>query len=344
VGTPIEKPKTPGALRVYDLLDIFTRARLDWGTYAFAIGAAYADEWNAQKDCLSGIRADLLLELERANFVMSIVTAGIAGGSVGWAMSGGFIKTAEVENVLGKFGAEVAKGLGSEAAKKTASMAFSKAKVSGERFEPAGTNTTAFSNNMQTNVGVFFMGLERGIAELIRDLESRGAPYAEGDGYYQAFLKLTAISSTPDDRDINDVKIKQFHRDLGLSLWIAWGAARDFSYWNKKWQIVDPVLNPHGTGSYTAGQEIVRWDPILDEIRRLDATLVPFVTSSGMIGFSGWDPHLDIRKLKSMGEHTRIDSLKTLSRYFNSKGRDWGHDDAMSIMLLTDPKNPDKGP
>lgn len=82
-GHPTEKPKTPGALRVYELLQIFVDASSAWDNFVTYLARGYGRAWDRQNEVLGDIRKKIEDNEARAMFILSILTAGVGGGLVG---------------------------------------------------------------------------------------------------------------------------------------------------------------------------------------------------------------------------------------------------------------------
>ncbi len=299
-GHIVQPPNTPGAHRVWELIGLInTQVAPSWLGYADAIGAGYSSAWYKQFNVLKDIQESILAEMQRSALILSIIASGFGGAIMGGAMAGIFGKAAVEElsgmiinNALSNAGSTLGAGLVAQS--QPASGAFT----------PVGPEPSTYTATMRANVSELFMFLQRVIGGVVKELEKGNAPRSEGDSYYESFSNLPFIANFPDDRDMND----DFERDSGLALWIAWGAQRDFDYWTDRWTWAK-------TGSQilqmASRAEIARWDPILDEINRLEPTLPVFIRTA----FDRqW--HLDIRKLKDMGKYVNTESLQALSRFW----------------------------
>jgi hypothetical protein len=337
-GRPIEKPKTPGALRVWELDSIFGDAEAAWRGLAHAMGKGYSLAWGKQQTLLNAVKESIQHDIERANFILGILTAGVAGGLMGPIMTGAFAVAKGVEQSLArKMTASLVTSLTSEGAKRTATRYLNESVSFGkDAFSPVGPDPTTYGEGMQENVSTLFMMLRRVIAGIIKELEDGNRPLADGEEYYRGFMNHPAVAAFPDDRDIDDDEIE---KNAGLALWITWGSRRDFPYWDKIWI----AATRQSDNQYiimlreAAIHEIARFDDILVEIARLSgAALV-----AAAVRLDG-DWHLDIRKLKDLGKYTQDDSLKAMSEYFDRPHKPMGFSESLQLAMTLGDKMGDK--
>lgn len=319
-GHPIEKPKTPAAERVWELLSIFQQAEDGWLTLVDAIAEGYSSAWYDQDKVLKDIAAQIQKDRDRACFVVSILTAGVAGGLLGGVASGAF-RLGKDPSLLDILKQSFLTNAASDGASQFGGSAVSYFQSHGsDVFSSPGTEPSTYSAMMQKNVRLFFATLHDHVAGIVRDLESGTMAAGWGEKWYQCYTTLPCIENYPSAADIAG---HDFEKEAGLCLWIAWGAERDLAYWNKAWQTVS---NSPRAGIYGASIEymkylndISRWDPIIDAIGDIDPQLELQLTRS--VVFSGTrQTHLDVRALKNLGIHSKIRSAQAMSAAVAAQG------------------------
>ena len=335
-GRPIEEPKTKGAHRVWDLVSIFQQAEDGWRGLAFAMGEGYSSAWHEQMRLLTDVKESIQHDIEQANFILGILTAGVAGGLMGPIMAGGIAKLG-LEEAKKSLVSSVITGLGTEGAKRTATRYLNESVSFGrDAFSPAGPDPTTYGDRMQKNVSALFMMLRRVIAGIIKELEDGNRPLAEGEEYYQGFKKHPAVATFPDDRDVSG---DDFETNASLALWITWGARRDFPYWDRIW--IAATKNPKNSfetmAKAGAMHEISRFDEIYLELGKLTPAGL-YATGVRLDG----DWHLDVRKLKDLGRFTQDDSLNAMSVYFDRPHKPMGFSESLSLAMTIGDKAAEK--
>lgn len=334
-GHAIEEPKNPAAHRAWQLLSIFQQAEEGWLLLVSSLAAGYSSAWNRQISVLDDIKAKLQADNDRACFILSILTAGIAGGLIGGIASGA-IRNVSTKTFKGAFINGFVTNSASDGASQFGGSAVSYFQSHGSNpFVSPGIQPSTYSATMEKNVRLFFVGLHDHIADIIDDIESGKSPAQDGEQWYQYYRNASFIKSFP---SAGDVSRYDFERDASLCLWIAWGAERDFAYWNKAWNFVDNPPSDASGGIYINPlkmeymkylSDIPRWDPIIDEIREIDPTLEMRVKRGleddlyiphrpGHVDASRLKAHIDVRTLKTLGIYSRIRSAQTLSGYLMS--------------------------
>jgi hypothetical protein len=203
----------------------------------------------------------------------------------------------------------------------------------GNAFASPGIEPSTYSATMQKNVRLLFTGFHDHVADIVDDLQSGKALPQDGEQSYQYYRSLPCIQSFPSAKDVDAY---DFERDASLCLWIAWGAQRDFNYWNGAWRTIDnPPWNwsQYGTGRFSiypdfspqtskydkTVYDIENWDPIMAEIREIDPTLEMRVKRTANFFRTMRPParetHIDLRTLKTLGFFSRIRSAQAMSGY-----------------------------
>jgi hypothetical protein len=318
-GHPIEKPKTPDALRVFELISLYQQARNGWEDLVSALADGYSAAWHEQDEVLKGISAQIQQDHERACCVLSLLTAGVAGGLLGGLASGVFRNMASDQTFLKTFQQGFLTNATSDGASQFGGSAVSYFQSHGSNsFASPGIDPTTYAEKMRRNVGLFFGVLHDFIAIIIRDLESGKLPPGCGEQFYQTYKALPYVDPCPSPDDITD---HDFKNEAGLCLWIAWGAERNLSYWNNAWQAVTSAPRLSVPGAVTSGAagsyakyliDISRWDPIIKALVAIDPQLEPQVKRSLVIGGKRQD-HIDVRTLKNLGIHSKIPSAQVMS-------------------------------
>jgi hypothetical protein len=330
-GRAIEEPKSPAAHRAWQLLSIFRQAEEGWLLLVDALAAGYSSAWYRQVAVLDDIKAKIQADRDRACFILSILTAGIAGGLLGGIASGAVRRMGD-----SSFSAAFAKNFLTNAASDGASQfggsAVSYFQSNGSNpFASPGIEPSTYSATMQKNVRLLFAGFHDHVADIVDDLESGKAPVQDGEQWYQFYRSSPLIQSFPSAKDVGNY---DFERDASLCLWIAWGAERDFNYWNEAWRTIDnpprglfgmyPVGAPEQNKYDVYRNDIPNWDPIVAEIREIDPTLEMRVKRSANFLYPSLnliipttitkrETHIDLRTLRSLGFHSRIRSAQLMS-------------------------------
>lgn len=332
-GRAIEEPKSPAAHRAWQLLSIFQQAEEGWLLLVDALAEGYSSAWNRQVAVLDDIKAKIQADRDRACFILSILTAGVAGGLLGGVASGAVrtmgdktFKEAFIKNFLTNAASDGASQFGGSAVSYFQSHG-------GNPFASPGIEPSTYSATMQKNVRLLFAGFHDHLADIVDDLESGKAPAQDGEQWYQYYRSSPLIQSFPSAADVNRY---DFERDASLCLWIAWGAQRDFAYWNEAWRAIEdpPDFGDSVRGNYLMKQikidgyrsDMSNWDPILAEIRQIDPTLEMRVKRSANVTFptgnlvfsttiTKRETHIDLRTLKSLGFYSRIKSAQVMSGY-----------------------------
>lgn len=315
-GHPIEIPKTPGALRVHELLSIFEQANKAWDTYVKFLALGYSSAWDRVNDVLGDIWKEIEESEARAMFVLSILTAGVGGGLVGGVASG--VLTNTVQAAEKGFFKVAANSSATNAASDAASQAagsvtsFFLSHGGGQAFNSPGPKPLNYYLNLSGNLDLLFAKFRELAQDLINDLDSGKIPQKDGEEFYQYFVRLSCIRAFPSERDIESRRqSRAFEREASLCLWITWGSERDFKWWNEAWSAVrNPRLRDAGR-ILNDMVDIPRWDPILEEISNIEPHLINFIQTS-----VGRKTHIDLRKLKAVGLFSTIRSAQALSFYF----------------------------
>jgi len=330
-GRAIEEPKNPAAHRAWQLLSIFQQAEEGWLLLVDALAEGYSSAWYRQVAVLDGIKAKIQADRDRACFILSILTAGVAGGLLGGIASGA-VDNMESKSFKQIFAKNFLTNAASDGASQFGGSAVSYFQSSGSTaFASPGIEPSTYSATMQKNVRLLFAGFHDHVADIVDDLDSGKAPAQDGEQWYQYYRSSPPIQSFPSAKGVND---HDFERDASLCLWIAWGAERDFPYWNEAWRSVENPPSSVGTVLGLGSREdikyqgykddIANWDPIMAEIRQIDPTLEMRVKRSinyrfptGNFVYSTTitkrETHIDLRTLKTLGFHSRIRSAQALS-------------------------------
>ena len=330
-GRAIEEPKGPAAHRAWQLLSIFQQAEEGWLLLVDALAEGYSSAWNRQVAVLDDIKAKIQADRDRACFILSILTAGVAGGLLGGIASGAVRKIGD-----SSFSTVFAKNFLTNAASDGASQ-FGGSAVSyfqshgSNPFASPGIEPSTYSATMQKNVRLLFAAFHDHVADIVDDLESGKALAEDGEQSYQYYRSLPCIQSFPSAKDVSNY---DFERDASLCLWIAWGAERDFSYWNEAWRTIEhppawfrgmrmEIDNSPQAFNYDHYlRDIENWDPITAEIRRIDPTLEMRIkrTANFMRSWRtpGRETHIDLRTLKGLGFYSRIRSAQAMSGYLTA--------------------------
>ena len=351
---PIEEPKhNPAAHRVWELVSLFQQAERAWVGLAWHIGKGYSDARDQQKGVLDNLHLELLAEINRSIFVLSIFTSGICGGLLGSIMGAAVRQIGDISK--NTFAREFASATVDDAASQFGGTALDYLKKNGGNpgFEPpGGEHPLSYIAGMQSNISDFFTSLYKTIKQVILDIQSGKLRASEGERWYHYFSNAPFIHELPDPA----VEHRDYQKEASLCLWIAWGAERDMGYWTGAWaeaflqkpnswvhtgydQGVE-YTNPDGTyrfyNLYSVYDDIKRWDPIIQEIATVDRKLVTFVTSYlprvyiEYPFFSEWPEgyHLDVRRLMPLGFFSKIESAKAMSSYYMRYGMHMGRDAA----------------
>ena len=331
-GRAIEEPKSPAAHRAWQLLSIFQQAEEGWLLLVDALAEGYSSAWNRQVAVLEDIKGKIQADLDRACFILSILTAGLAGGLIGGIASGA-VRTMKDGSFKEAFNKNFVTNAASDAASQLGGSAVSYFQSHGSNpFASPGIEPSTYSATMQKNVRLLFAGFHDHLAEIVDDLESGKSPAQDGEQWYQYYRSASCIQSFPSKADVNGY---DFERDASLCLWIAWGAERDFAYWNEAWKTIENPANFIGTALGLGSREQIKydsyksdmsnWDPIMAEIRQVDPTLemrvkrsAPFRFPTGNLIFSPTtitkrETHIDLRTLRSLGFYSRIKSAQVMS-------------------------------
>ena len=317
---------------MWELLSILGQAQRGWEAFASRVGSGYAAAWNQQNDVLKGIADEIQHDRDRDTFILSVVTAGLAGGLLGGAASGAFKSTSEVVQGF-------ATNAASDAASQFGGSAVSYFQSHGNNpFKPAGIDPTQYSETMKGNIGVFFLSLQEAIGDIVRDIESGKSPQADGEWWYGVYKRKFGIESFPSTSDLNS---HDFQGEASLCLWIQWGAQRNFQYWDRAWASVQRpkptnlpfALNPASMEDCTRYfgylNDIKKMDRILDEMDNIDPTLTTHLKSTA----AGPEAHIDLRKLKNVGTFSDFRSAQVLSKYFAAPNRPTGAEDLKRLLL-----------
>src|SRR5260221_5330899 len=157
-GQSIEEPKSPAAHRAWQLLSIFQQAEEGWLLLVDALAEGYSSAWNRQVAVLDDIKAKIQADRDRACFILSILTAAVAGGLLGGIASGAVRRMGDTS-----FSAAFAKNLLTNAASDGASQ-FGGSAVSyfqshgSNPFASPGIAPSTYSATMQKNVRLLFAG------------------------------------------------------------------------------------------------------------------------------------------------------------------------------------------
>ena len=311
-GHPIERPGTPqtGALRVHELLEVFDQAQKAWSNLMHEVAAGYASAWSDQNTVLDGVKNDLQKDQDRAMFVLSILTAGFAGGLLGGIASGA-LKNMKEPSRFATFAKNFATNAASDAASQFGGSAVSFFQSHpGNPFKSPGVEPSQFAETMQGNVGLFFQSLTEQIGSVISDFGSGKYREDDGEQWYQWYMGKPLVKTFP---STNDIRSGNYETEASLCLWLTWGAERDIPYWNKAWDTVQGRRgrNPFDLAMYVS--DIKRWDTVIEaQIKGIEPHLVNFIQST----FEG-DAYVDLRKLKTAGTFSSIQSAQTLSRHFS---------------------------
>ena len=337
---PIDEPENnPAAMKVYKLVNIFSQAQGAWLGLVDAIGHGYGVAYHNQQDVLAQIRFKLIAEINRRNFVEAIVAAGISGGMLGVLVGGMLNNADEIRDLFS--------AMADDAASQFGGTAFDYFKTNNNKtpFQSPGEDPTDYWSGMRANVSAIFSILHETIGKIIRDILTGKLPASAGESWFKYFSNVFFIKNFPALGRIN----RDFEKEASLCLWIAWGAERDFWYWDTAWDLarhwgrdsvitrypVDPAGQMHHYTEWEIYDDIERWDPILAEIVRIDGTLAVFV--QGFV--PGWNEHIvsgypnvrsgfhiDVRKLVELGLFSKMESAQAMSKYFARYGRHIGPD------------------
>ncbi len=350
---PIEVPENnPAAQKVYKLVNIFSQAMEAWLGLVDTIAHGYGVAYHKQQDLLAGIKFKVDAEINRQNFVEAIVAAGISGGVLG-AVVGGMFNNADGIIRQDQKSAEGIRDLFSAMADDAASQAggsafdYLKAINTKNAFKSPGEDPTDYWSGMRANVAAIFSILHESIGKIIKDILAGKLPASAGDRWYKYFSNIWFIKNFPALGRLN----RDFEKEASLCLWIAWGAERDFWYWDTAWDIAQHVAyysegavnrtDPQGRGHefnvWAVNHDIDRWDPILKEIARIEPTLAGFAASfspgcsTGEVYYwprTGYGFHTDVRQLVLLGLFSKNESAQAMSKYFERYGRHIGPDAA----------------
>ncbi len=273
------------------------------------VAAGYASAWSNQNDVLDGVKNDLQKDQDRAMFVLSILTAGFAGGLLGGIASGALKNMKDVSR-LQVFVKNFATNAASDAASQFGGSAVSYFQShSGSPFKSPGVEPSQFGETMQGNVGLFFQSLTEQIGSVLRDFSSGIYHEDDGEQWYQLYMGKSLVSTFP---STDDIRRGNYETEASLCLWLTWGAEREMPYWNRAWDAVQGRSRPSPIDLMGYIADIKRWDPVIEkQIRDIEPHLVNFIQST----FKG-DSYIDLRKLKNAGMFSGIQSAQTLSRHF----------------------------
>ena len=212
-GRAIEEPKSPAAHRAWQLLSIFQQAEEGWLLLVDALAEGYSSAWNRQVAVLEDIKGKIQADLDRACFILSILTAGHAGGLIGGIASGA-VRTMKDGSFKEAFNKNFVTNAASDAASQLGGSAVSYFQSHGSNpFASPGIEPSTYSATMQKNVRLLFAGFHDHLAEIVDDLESGKSPAEDGEQWYQYYRSASCIQPFPSKADVNGY---DFERDASL--------------------------------------------------------------------------------------------------------------------------------
>jgi hypothetical protein len=339
-GHPIPEPKNnPVAHRVWETLDLIRQAYEGWDDLVWVSAKGYNEAWKQQVKVLTGRKSKLEQDRDRNMFILSIFCSGFGGGLLSGVLAGVFREGSEIVADVARAELSLAAQDASGRAMIAATTAFGESfldnagsqvgggilpflqnGLGGSTFESPGVDTVTFIADMKANLAMFFSGLRASAAYAYSAALAGKLKASQAETFYQAMAGLPFVETFPSH---DDLKARNFQAEASLCLWIAWGARRDFRYWNQAWDAMShpPAPEPAAAAAFGGADtslgkyvyDMQFWELILDEIRTIDPHLVAHVltrtvTPGGM--------HFDIRKLKNLGMYSSFESAQRLSGYF----------------------------
>ena len=194
------------------------------------------------------------------------------------------VQAGNVRDVVSAVGDDAASQIGGTA------LGYVQEKLARSAFAPPGPKPVNFYLAMQTNVNVFFTGWEETVQRVQKEMLIGKIPVSRAERWYRFFLNLPSIHTFPAKQDFEG----DFKKEASLCLWIAWGAERDFPYWDKAWMAADQGLL-NGPATVTLGfyddakatrhelsresyEDILRWDSLKSVISEINPDLVIYAS------------------------------------------------------------------
>jgi hypothetical protein len=201
----------------------------NWTNFINKLGKSYKDAYEANKTVLTHVKNKKLADAKREemafNFMLSLLTVGIAGGAASKLVGAIFEKSGKAAQDAGK---QVFQFIFNSDVKIAQMVAADQRTVSSNVFEPIGPDPFSYYLNQE----IAFSDKQLALDEAVQNARyrSRTTPISakEAEDFVVGALEQPLIKNQPHPDKINfqDVTIK-----ARLALWIAWAYARDIPYW-----------------------------------------------------------------------------------------------------------------
>lgn len=229
-------PKGEAAKEIHEVYGDLNTAQHQWNTYATILGSGYTAAYQNHENVLNRMKEHKRASSEAMYFMLSLLTAGFAGGLVGGLMAP-WVKAAGEGTAKAVF-REVARETTKEFNKKTwATGAYVAAGLLDKNpYSPAVTSPLLYWQDMLSEIGIFFAAIreqiEREEREADADFSNSGAPHNYGKWRREVWSGVPIISEYPRQKDMPDKK--KVEREAEIAMWIAWAGVRDVDYWSSR--------------------------------------------------------------------------------------------------------------
>lgn len=242
-------------------------AQLQWETYATGLGLGYVTAYRRHKAILGKMKAMRQANAEAMYFILSIVTAGFAGGLAAGVMAPWIKKAAEGtaqavwRQVVGETTKEFLKTSYKELSKTIAEVSSANG-----MFEPAAQDPLEHHLTMTYQVGRCFSFIRDKIEELKQKAQNESWLRPQGEEWLNKIKNIPLVKDYPREKDMPDQETVAQKSELAM--WILWGNVRDFPYWTTR---RNEVLNNdfNITDMFFLG-EFGELNPIAERLKSLD--------------------------------------------------------------------------
>jgi hypothetical protein len=275
-------------------------AQLQWETYATGLGLGYATAYRRHKSILNNMKEMRRANAEAMYFILSIVTAGFAGGLVAGVMAPWIKKAAEgiAQAVWRQIVSETAKEF-VKTSYKELSKTIAEVSNSNGMFEPAAQDPLEHHLTMTYQVGRCFSFMRDKIEELKKQALNESWPGSKGEEWLNKISEIPLVKDYPREKNMPDQETVAQKSELAM--WILWGNVRDVPYWTtRRNEVLDNDFD--GLKEIIYLKEFEELNPIAERLKTLDIQAYQLSTVDiPQNTYWGKKRVLDVLRLKNLG-------------------------------------------